>query len=98
MLVLLANEVERLLLASVEDEGEDAGKLYWWKGQYSYILWQRILLCYDKYNPILSDEERDVFESNIKYFGLRGVDLTNEYISVITEKVKLMLEIEQAQD
>lgn len=89
-LVLLAEEVERLLL-----EGAIDGEIRWFMAQYSYVLWQRILLCYDKYTPILSDTEKQVFDQNIKCFGMPGVDKTKENISLITEKVKLMLDKEK---
>ena len=91
-LVLLAEETERNLLDYVEKCGEP---IDWMLGaESSYILWQRILLCYDMYNPILTDEEKDIFKQNIEKFGLLGVDRTDEYTALIAEKVKLMYDTE----
>ena len=92
-LVLLAEETERNLLDFVE---RCKGGVYWYSGvDLSYILWQRILLCYDKYVPILTDEEKGIFKQNIEKHGLSGVDRTEEYTALITEKVKLMYDNEQ---
>ncbi len=91
-LVLLAEETERNLLDLVE---KYEGPVSWMLGAgMSYLLWQRILLCYDKYVPILTDEEKNIFKHNIKSFGLLGIDKTDEYTTLIAEKVKLMCDTE----
>lgn len=90
MLVVLANEAERLMLDCIE---YDDGIAYWYVVEFTYILWQRVLLCYDKLNPILSDAEKELFENNIKYFEL-SKDKTAENTDLIAKKVRQMQQLE----
>ena len=92
MLVMLAERGEELLLKGVDENG----RIHWLDAQYTYMLWQRILLCYDKFTHLLSDEEKVIFTQNIEDFGLdkykEGLDQTYEYRTIISEKVRLMYE------
>ena len=90
MLVLLAEKAEDFLLKDVDTDGT----ISWYSARYTFILWQRVLLCYDKFTSLLSEKEKNIFNQNIKWFGMEieGLDLTQEYSSLISEKVKLMYE------
>ena len=92
MLVMLAERGEELLLKGVDENG----RIHWLDAQYTYMLWQRILLCYDKFTHLLSDEEKVIFTQNIEDFGLdkykEGLDQTYEYRTIISKKVRLMYE------
>ena len=90
MLVLLAEKAEDFLLKDVDTDGS----ISWYNARYTFILWQRVLLCYDKFTSLLSEKEKNIFNQNIKWFGMEieGLDLTQEYSSLISEKVRLMYE------
>ncbi len=90
MLIELGASIERVLLQFAERNGGTIG----WVGvaDISYVLWQKVLLCYNKFTPILTDDEVQNFEQNIKYFGLRGLDNTIHFVSVIDEKKRILLE------
>lgn len=90
MLVFLAEKAEDFLLKDVDTDGT----ISWYNARYTFILWQRVLLCYDKFTSLLSEKEKNIFNQNIKWFGMEieGLDLTQEYSSLISEKVRLMYE------
>lgn len=83
--------IENMLEKIINDENYNS----WNMLQYSYALWQRVLLCYDDLTggSLLTAEERKIFENNIKYLGIFGQDLTRYYVSLIDTKKKTVLGI-----
>lgn len=91
MLILLADRGMELILKNIDEKGEIA----WWRARYTFVMLQRVLLCYDKFTPILSDDEKTIFTQNIESFGIEkdigGFDQNLEYSSLISQKVALIL-------
>lgn len=88
MLILLAEKAGELLIEQINDDME----ISWYSAQYTYVLWQRVLLCYDKFTPILSRDERIIFTINIEEMGMEPMDTSFEHNDLISEKVRLMYE------
>lgn len=88
MLILLAEKAGELLIEQMNEDME----ISWYSAQYTYVLWQRVLLCYDKFTPILSRDERIIFTINIEEMGMEPMDTSFEHMDLISEKIGQMYE------
>lgn len=93
LLVELGWAIERILLQCMDEEGN----ISWYgEAQYSYALWQKVLLCYNNYEQILTNGEIRTLTRNIMYLGMpgEGFDETQSTLPLIGEKKKIVLGIE----
>lgn len=70
-----------------------------WRGTllYSYALWSRILLCYDTLegDALLTSDERDLCEKNIKYLGMPELEDLKGAVGFIDAKKQIVLGVPQ---